>query len=196
MSNRIKTIEKDNLKIDTKLDYEFDYQNSLTTKLDKFNSDFNQEIINEIDAAYEDKTWDKYRIVKSHHFALHLDFIKNTFPKSKIIMVLRPDKYAYFTWIKSGGFEKIQYPDYHEFYKDPDNLLKWINIENFKTRSFIIENHLEVNVANDWYWKNKWGIERSEFPDLENYFLVLEKNYITEPQLTMDVQICHYNFNL
>ena len=48
MSNRIKTIEKDNLKIDTKLDYEFDYQNSLTTKLDKFNSDFNQEIINEI----------------------------------------------------------------------------------------------------------------------------------------------------
>jgi hypothetical protein len=33
-----KTIEKDNLKIDTKLDYEFDYQKSLTTKLDKLNS--------------------------------------------------------------------------------------------------------------------------------------------------------------
>ena len=48
MPHRIKTIEKDNLKIDTKLDYEFDYQKSLTTKLDKLNSDFNQEIINEI----------------------------------------------------------------------------------------------------------------------------------------------------
>jgi hypothetical protein len=44
----IKTIEKDNLKIYSKLDYEFDYQKSLTIKLDKLNSDFNQEIIIEI----------------------------------------------------------------------------------------------------------------------------------------------------
>ena len=48
MSHRIKTIEEDNLKVDIKLDYVFDYQKSLTTKLDKLNSDFNQEIINEI----------------------------------------------------------------------------------------------------------------------------------------------------
>ena len=44
----IKTIKKDNLKIYSKLDYEFDYQKSLTIKLDKLNSYFNQEIINEI----------------------------------------------------------------------------------------------------------------------------------------------------
>jgi hypothetical protein len=57
------------------------------------------------------------RIIKSHIFAHHLDFIKETWPDCPIILVHRPDDACLGWWVKCGHFD-ITYPKYDVYYKD------------------------------------------------------------------------------
>jgi hypothetical protein len=57
------------------------------------------------------------RIIKSHIFSHHLDFIKQTWPECPIVLVHRPDDACLGWWVKCGHFD-ITYPKYDKYYID------------------------------------------------------------------------------
>lgn len=153
------------------------------------------EILEEIDKPYLDKSWNKYRIIKCHHFSLHLEFIKKTFPKSKILIVLRPDAICFYNWLVAGGFEKITYPNYSVYYKNKEILEQKIQEENSAARNFVRDNNLNLNVVREKYWKDWWEITPST-TELDRYIKSIEFRLDNKKgdRLTYDVQIADYNF--
>jgi hypothetical protein len=57
------------------------------------------------------------RIVKSHVFCNHLDFLRDTWPDVSIVLVHRGDDACLGWWVKCGHFD-ITYPDYHKYYQN------------------------------------------------------------------------------
>jgi hypothetical protein len=57
------------------------------------------------------------RIIKSHVFANHIDYIKATWPDCPIVLVHRDDDACLGWWVKCGHFD-ISYPSYNLYYKD------------------------------------------------------------------------------
>ena len=68
------------------------------------------------------------RIIKSHYFALHIDYIKQTWPDCAIVLAHRTDDACLGWWVKCGGFD-IAYPSYAH-YKSFDNLALKIQQQN------------------------------------------------------------------
>jgi hypothetical protein len=79
----------------------------------------------EFDAPF---TGSGVKIIKSHYFAQHIDYIKNTWPDSPIVLAHRTDDACLGWWVKCGGFD-IAYPDYAH-YKSFDNLSLKIQQQN------------------------------------------------------------------
>jgi len=69
------------------------------------------------------------RIVKSHIFSNHIDFIRETWTDCPIVLVHRPDDACLGWWVKCGHFD-ITYPLYHEYYKDLKTMAKIIKQQN------------------------------------------------------------------
>lgn len=57
------------------------------------------------------------RIIKSHIFAHHIDFLKQTWPDCPVVLVHREDDACLGWWVKCGHFN-ITYPLYNEYYQD------------------------------------------------------------------------------
>jgi len=57
------------------------------------------------------------RIVKSHVFANHVDFLKQHWPECAVVLVHRSDDACLGWWVKCGHFD-ITYPDYGEYYQN------------------------------------------------------------------------------
>lgn len=57
------------------------------------------------------------RIVKSHVFANHVDYIRKHWPECPIVLVHRSDDACLGWWVKCGHFD-ITYPDYAEYYQN------------------------------------------------------------------------------
>jgi hypothetical protein len=57
------------------------------------------------------------RIVKSHVFMHHIEFLKKTWPDCPVVLVHRSNDACLGWWVKCGHFG-ITYPDYHKYYKD------------------------------------------------------------------------------
>jgi len=79
----------------------------------------------EFDAPF---TGSGVKIIKSHYFALHIDFIKSTWPDCPIVLAHRTDDACLGWWVKCGGFD-IAYPNYAH-YKSFDNLALKIQQQN------------------------------------------------------------------
>ena len=69
------------------------------------------------------------RIVKSHVFAHHIEFIKKTWPDCPIVLVHRNNDSCLGWWVKCGHFD-ITYPSYHKYYKDLRNMARIIAKQN------------------------------------------------------------------
>ena len=69
------------------------------------------------------------RIIKSHVFANHIDYIKQTWPDCPIILVHRPDDACLGWWVKCGHFN-ITYPDYSEYYQNLKVMAEKIKEQN------------------------------------------------------------------
>jgi hypothetical protein len=69
------------------------------------------------------------RIVKSHVFATHIDFLKETWPDTPIVLVSRSTDACLGWWVRCGGFD-ITYPDYREYYQDLQTMGKLIEQQN------------------------------------------------------------------
>lgn len=118
-----------------------------------------EEILSQIDEAYTDKSWEKYRIVKCHQFANNLEWIKENFPKSKILIVYRTEKYSVTDWQRSGW--NITYPNYVPYYKNDDILAREVIRECQAAKKFIHKYDLKVDVALPRYWRERWNVEKS-----------------------------------
>ena len=69
------------------------------------------------------------RIIKSHMFSIHLDYIKKTWPDCPIVLVHRDDDACLGWWVKCGHFD-ITYPLYHEYFRDFKTMAQRIQEEN------------------------------------------------------------------
>jgi hypothetical protein len=57
------------------------------------------------------------RIIKSHVFCHHTDFLRTHWPDCPVVTVLRPNDACLGWWVRCGHFD-ITYPDYAEYYRD------------------------------------------------------------------------------
>jgi hypothetical protein len=57
------------------------------------------------------------RIIKSHVFCHHIDFLRTHWPDCPVVTVLRPNDACLGWWVRCGHFG-ITYPDYAEYYRD------------------------------------------------------------------------------
>lgn len=140
-------------------------------QIDKLSKD---EILSEIDKPYADKNWEQYRIIKCHQFALNLDWIKENFPSSKIMIVLRPNQICIDGWLNAGGWD-ITYPNYNPYYKDDNTFQKLAKQELQSAKEFINKYSLEMKTITSTYWKDRWNINK-ETPELELYMDSIEKS--------------------
>ena len=69
------------------------------------------------------------RIIKSHVFTHHIEFLKQNWPDSPIVLVHRGDDACLGWWVKCGHFD-ITYPDYHKYYRDLKHMAKEIQRQN------------------------------------------------------------------
>lgn len=87
------------------------------------------------------------RIVKSHVFCNHLDYLKHTWPDTPIILVYRSDDACLGWWVKCGHFN-ITYPIY-DYYEDLKTMAWHIHNQNKGIKKFIDENRI-ITVDNSW----------------------------------------------
>ena len=69
------------------------------------------------------------RIIKSHVFAHHIDFLKENWPDCPIVLVHRDDDPCLGWWVKCGHFD-ITYPLYHKYYKNLKEMSKIVDSQN------------------------------------------------------------------
>jgi hypothetical protein len=69
------------------------------------------------------------RIIKSHVFAHHLEFIKRTWPDCAIVLVHRSSDSCLGWWVKCGHFD-ITYPDYSKYYENLKQISQIISLQN------------------------------------------------------------------
>ena len=69
------------------------------------------------------------RIIKSHVFGYHVDYIKHTWPDCPIVLIDRSDDACLGWWVKCGEFQ-ISYPAYRDYYKDLRSMASAIVREN------------------------------------------------------------------
>ena len=69
------------------------------------------------------------RIIKSHMFSIHLDFIKSTWPDCPIVLVHRDDDACLGWWVKCGHFN-ITYPSYDYYFRDFKTMAQRIQEQN------------------------------------------------------------------
>ena len=69
------------------------------------------------------------RIIKSHVFAHHLEFIKRTWPDCAVVLVHHESVSCLGWWVKCGHFD-ITYPDYSKYYKNLRQMSQIISVQN------------------------------------------------------------------
>jgi hypothetical protein len=95
------------------------------------------------------------RIIKSHVFSNHIDFIRKTWPDCPVVLVHRGNDACLGWWVKCGHFD-ITYPDYHEYYQDLRTMARIIQQQNsgitnaiwdYKPQSITPANNYELCAA-------------------------------------------------
>jgi hypothetical protein len=106
------------------------------------------------DSAF-DPTSSGIRIIKSHVFSNHIDFIRKTWPECPVVLVHRGNDACLGWWVKCGHFD-ITYPDYHEYYQDLRTMAGIIQQQNsgitnaiwdYKPQSITPANNYELCAA-------------------------------------------------
>jgi len=126
-------------------------------KLDKLSK---EEIFKEIDSAWITQN-NGYKIIKCHQFSIDLPKIYKMFPNSKYVIVYRSNENCEEGWFGAGGFD-IPYPRYKEAYTNRETMIKEMAHENRHNLMFIHENKLTMNICNEGYWKNVWGVDTED----------------------------------
>ena len=93
------------------------------------------------------------RIIKSHVFAHNIDFLKDHWPDSPIILVQRPDDACLGWWVKCGHFT-ITYPKYDQYYQDLRTMSTIISAQNraiqaavWRYKGYVVNSNRELAKA-------------------------------------------------
>ena len=121
------------------------------------------------DQPFEFKESKGTRIIKSHVFSNHIDYLRKLFPEVPIVIVHRNDDSCLGWWVKCGHFD-ITYPDYHEYFRDFKNMARIIKSQN-------------KDILTAW-WKYQGRVvttnhELSRALQIENPPAEYEQNYVT-----------------
>ena len=81
------------------------------------------------------------RIIKSHSFSNHLDFIRATWPDCPIVLVHRSDDACLGWWVKCGHFD-ITYPSYKYYFVDFKTMAARIKEQNL---AIALANHENIH---------------------------------------------------
>lgn len=93
---------------------------------DKLNYHSKEECENEFNKPF---TGEGVRIIKSHVFAHHIEYLKQYWPESPVVLVYRNNDACLGWWVRCGHFN-ITYPTYHKYYKDLRMMSKIIDHQN------------------------------------------------------------------
>ena len=110
---------------------------------------------------------DGVRIVKSHVFAHHIDFLKEHWPDCPIVLVHRDDDACLGWWVRCGHFD-ITYPLYHKYYKNLKEMGKIVNHQN-KDILKAWDKYEGVEPQSNRQLAEALNIERPPAPYLQNY---------------------------
>ena len=116
------------------------------------------------------------RIIKSHVFANHIDYIKRTWPDCPIVLVHRDDDACLGWWVKCGHFD-ITYPLYHDYYK------------NLKTMAAIIKQQNEGIQQGAWQYPRRQPQTNQELARILNIALPPEDYYQGYAQNNIRVKV-------
>jgi hypothetical protein len=121
------------------------------------------------DQPFEFKESKGTRIIKSHVFSNHIDYLRKLFPEVPIVIVHRNDDSCLGWWVKCGHFD-ITYPDYHEYFRDFKNMARIIKSQN-------------KDILTAW-WKYQGRVvttnhELARALQIENPPAEYEQNYVT-----------------
>lgn len=97
------------------------------------------------------------RIIKSHVFSHHLDYLRQTWPNCKIILVHRDDDSCLGWWVKCGQFN-ITYPNY-QYYSNLEMMAMHISQQNQDILDFARNNDIKFNIENNIELATMLGIE-------------------------------------
>lgn len=75
------------------------------------------------------------KIVKSHVFMYHIEFLKKNWPDCPVILVHRGDDACLGWWVKCGHFN-ITYPTYQKYYVDLRRMAQEIKRQNIAMRPY------------------------------------------------------------
>jgi hypothetical protein len=91
------------------------------------------------------------RIIKSHVFAHHINYLKKHWPESPVILVSRSDDACLGWWVKCGQFD-ITYPLYHNYYKNLQEMSVQIQRQNADIQQAWNQHHSKVyhNIENNF----------------------------------------------
>jgi hypothetical protein len=108
------------------------------------------------------------RIIKSHIFSYkdNIDYLKEQWPNSSIVLVYRPDDACLGWWTRAGHFD-ITYPNYRNYYVDFKTMADRIQEQNKGITSAILRYPTKTAISNqqlarilgiatppDAYWQN------------------------------------------
>lgn len=105
---------------------------------------------------------DQNYLFKSHSFAYCLDWLVETFPKAKHILVVRDHEKSLKWWYEAGGFD-ITYPSYKWYEGRMD---KQLADEDHKIREFLNAKDVLTYAPTKPFFSNKLAID---FSDKEAY---------------------------
>jgi hypothetical protein len=97
------------------------------------------------------------RIIKSHVFAHHIDFIKQHWPQSSMVVVQRSTDACLGWWIRCGGFD-IAYPNYKPYYQNIPNMINHIEQQNIAI-DLALSKYSRVQPRNNLELAKQLGLE-------------------------------------
>ena len=109
------------------------------------------------------------RIVKSHVFANHIDFLLQHWPETPIVLVSRSSDACLGWWVRCGGFD-ITYPDYREYYQDLQRMAQLIEQQNAGIDQAIWDHKPNLcSPANNYELCEALGIQQPPAEYRQNY---------------------------
>jgi hypothetical protein len=114
------------------------------------------------------KDADRIRIIKSHIFCNHIDFLQDMFPESPIVLVQRSNDACLGWWVKCGHFD-ITYPEYDKYYVDLKNMAAQIKQQNHGIDQAIAGSHNAQQISNNQQLCKTLGIALPPEEHWQNY---------------------------
>lgn len=156
-----------------------------------------EEICKQIKQGWPEWDDSKHHIVRCHQFINNFDFLVDTFPESKFVVVTRRPEQCVLGWMSVGGID-IPYPHYKEYYKDNDTAEKLIKQEAQRALETMWDYDMDPHVASAGHFKQKFGLSiDDEQSGLARYIRSIEGYHPTQEnpknKLKFDVVIGYLN---